>query len=499
MRATSSLVSRSNRLRILIALLALSIPASAEERISEYERALGSIDQIEAYRYCREIASPKYAGRLTGHEGYAQAARWAAGKFAEWGLRPLPGAEGFLQPFPCPYTVVEGSSLTLVRGGPGGTDRAVDLRPLEDFLPMMFTDGGAVESELVFAGWGIHAPELGYDDYEGIDAAGRFVLCFRGTPDRRRLEFEEHDQHRHRMETAQRMGARGLFYIYDEPVANPNGDRLEGFLCGIVSETIGDTILAGTGWSADALRDTLSQTGRPRSFPTGTRARYSAQVVHDADATGYNVSAMLPGSEDGPDRTCVVLGAHFDHCGEHMGYIFPGAQDNASGSAVVLEIARAFAGLDRAPARTVVFVLFGAEEMGLIGSYRAAEFIEARFDSITAMLNFDMDGQGDGTSCGVTPEPPELRRAVEQADSLVGTLRRVREITHVGVRSSDYAPFFLKGAACAAFFSNGPHLHYHRPQDTIYRINPEMLGDVARLGFGTAYRLAGGAGVPGGR
>ena len=106
------------------------------------------------------------------------------------------------------------------------------------------------------------------------------------------------------------------------------------------------------------------------------------------------------------------------------------------------------------------------------------------------MFNFDMVGEGDGASCGYTSEPPELLAALEDADRHVKTLRRKWEIKHVGVRSSDFAPFFLKGAPCVACFSNGPHLAYHETGDTIYRINPDILADIARLGFLASYRWA---------
>jgi hypothetical protein len=106
------------------------------------------------------------------------------------------------------------------------------------------------------------------------------------------------------------------------------------------------------------------------------------------------------------------------------------------------------------------------------------------------MLNFDMVGEGDGINCGITVDPDGLKNTVLKADETVSTLRRTWEIKDVGVRSSDYAPFFLKGAACAALFSNGPHLHYHKPGDTIYRINPDMMADAARLGFLTALMRA---------
>ncbi|MDD3643238.1 MAG: M28 family peptidase, partial [Candidatus Krumholzibacteria bacterium] len=328
-----------------VGLIAFTTSGTAEIVAQDYERCLESIDPLAAYRYCRELASPKYSGRLTGHEGYTAAASWAAGKFAGWGLRPLPGAEDFLLPFPCPYTVVRSSSMTLLLRDGEGAPVEKELEAPDDFLPMLFTDGGSAEAAFVFAGWGIHAPELGYDDYEGIDATGRFVICFRGTPDRERIEFEEHDHHRRRMETARRMGAAGLFYIYEEPLANPNGERIEGFLCGIVSEAVTDTLLRGTGWQVESLRDTLALTRRTFSFPLNAGARFSAEVEHDPDAVGYNVAAMLSGSDPSSARTCVVVGAHLDHCGAHMGMIFPGAQDNASGSAVVMEIARAFSSL----------------------------------------------------------------------------------------------------------------------------------------------------------
>ena len=136
-----------------------------------------------------------------------------------------------------------------------------------------------------------------------------------------------------------------------------------------------------------------------------------------------------------------------------------------------------------------MFALFGGEEQGLIGANYFAEHFPARFTRIAGMFNFDMVGEGDGASCGYTREPPELLGALEDADLHVKTLRRKWEIKHVGVRSSDFAPFYLKGAPCVACFSNGPHLAYHETGDTIYRINPDILADIARLGFLASYRV----------
>jgi hypothetical protein len=316
------------------------------------------------------------------------------------------------------------------------------------------------------------------------------VICFRGTPDSSEEGYKEHDTHRKRMLTAKEMGAAGLFYIYEKPMANPNGDLLEDFFCGMISSSRADSILVSSGMNSEGLRNALLEDRHPHSFETGWKALFSAEVEHFRDGTGYNAAAVLEGSDPDLKSDCIVLGAHLDHCGRHMGMTFAGAQDNASGSAVVMEIARAFSLLEKRPARSVIFVLFGAEEMGLIGSTTFAGFVSENYAGIEAMLNFDMVGEGDGVSAGVTAGPGGLEETLAEADRTVNALGRTWEIREVGVRSSDYAPFFLKGACCAAFFSNGPHMHYHRPGDTIYRINPHMLADTARLGFLTAYSRA---------
>lgn len=477
--------------RLVLAALLVPCTLLSEGDGESLSGAYGTIDPLDVYSYCREIASGRYEGRLTGHEGYTAAAAWAAGKFEEWGLKKPVGLEGYLQPYPSPYSVVDEAELVLYVAGEGG-DGACDTLSLEngvDFIPQLFTDSGDARAGLVFAGWGISAPDLGYDDYEGIDPAGKFVVCFRGTPDRSRREFDEHDHHRRRMDVAKGRGALGLFYIYPEPIANPNGDWIEGFTAAIISSGTADTLLAERGITSDGLRERLLESGSPESFELGSEAHYTVSARHFPDGIGYNVVGYVEGASEADAGECVVLGAHFDHCGAHMGMVFPGANDNASGSAVVMEIARAFSFLESPPERSVMFVLFGGEEKGLEGSYWFAGHLPEAFTGVAAMINFDMVGEGDGAGCGYTPG---LKEVIDRADAGVGMLGRTRVIERVGVRSSDYAPFFLKGAECISFYSNGPHLHYHKTGDTIYRINPDIMADIARLGFLCAYYCAGG-------
>lgn len=450
-------------------------------------RGLSTIKPEDAYSYCRTMALPKFAGRFTGHEGYTEAAKWAAGLFKDWDLKPIGRETGYLQPYPSPYVLINTSEMILY---PAGGRKEIKLRPVTDFLPLLFSGSGDHTAELVFAGWGIHAPDLGYDDYAGMDVKGKFVLCFRGVPDSAGARFQKHDHHRFRMQTAKEMGAAGLIYIYDEVGANPNGDYTPAFLPAEISIQTADKILAEKGVTAADLRTDLRTYKRPISFPLKSKVRLSVDSTPYPDAVGYNVTGYVEGSDKDLKKEVIVIGGHFDHCGEHMGLLFPGANDNASGSATVMEIAQAFAETEKKPKRSVVFVLFGGEEMGLQGSTYFSENLPPMFTTMAAMFNFDMTGEGDGAWAGYSADPPELKAALDKAAEKIKILRGARAMRSVGVRGSDFAPFYQKGVPVISIGSTGPHLAYHQPGDTIYRINPEIMADIAKLAFIAAYRWA---------
>ncbi len=459
-------------------------------------RGLESIKPHDVYDYCKTLALPKYSGRLTGHEGYTEAAKWTASMFKQWGLKPMNEKEGYLQAYSSPYTVIEEAEMRLLlsqmKMGSQKEEsfKEIKLKPEADFLPLLFSDSGDHTAEMAFAGWGISAPDLDYDDYAGLDVRGKFVLCFRGTPDRSDERYQEHDHHRFRMQTAKQKGALGLFYIYPDPLANPNGDWIREFTPAIISEKIADRILEEREITSQDLKKDLQTYKKPLSFPLQSKMAFRVQASHSPDALGYNIVGYVEGSDPVLKKECLVIGGHFDHCGKHMGLLFPGANDNASGSAVVMEIAEAFARIRQKPKRSVVFVLFGGEEMGLQGSTYFADHLPSQFTKVDAMFNFDMVGEGDKAGCAVGVKPDELKKVLEQADVSLQILRGIYVVKSVGVRSSDYAPFFQKGAACVSFSSNGPHLHYHLTDDNIYRINPDIMADIARLAFISAYSWA---------
>lgn len=488
-----------NDLRCLSAVIGMAVAAfctpgeAASPATSTVAGAAQKASPLGAYSLCREMASPAFAGRLTGDAGYTAAARWAAETFKKWGLRPASEKGGFLQAYPSPYTLVDRAEMALFLPDarePSGF-REVKAEPVKDFLPLLFSDSGDRTGELVFAGWGISAPELGYDDYAGVDVSGRFALCFRGTPDPEDVRYTDHDQHRTRMRAALKKGAAGLVYIYDKPQANPNGDFLSGFLPAEISQSMADKVLETKGLTSEQLRKDLARYRRPLSFQLQAKIRLAVASRHFPDGEGYNVAAVVPGIDADLKNECVVVGAHFDACGPHMGMEFAGANDNASGSASVMEAGRIMASLETRPRRDVVFALFGGEEKGLEGSQFFADHLPPPYTRVVGMVNLDMTGEGAGVWCGYSKAHETLSALVGRVDAALGSkVVGKRAFERVGVRSSDFAPFFTKGVPCVNFSSDGPHVFYHEPGDTIYRINPDILADAARYAFLTAWLMA---------
>lgn len=482
---------RSLGIFALVLLLAASSIAQPPDK--NLRDGLASISPAETYDIVKTLARPEYAGRLTGHPGYTAAAQWAAKKLAAWGLKPISGKDGYLQPYASPYTIIDKAEMTiLLPDSPADPAKApaykeMKLVPEKDFLPLLYSDSGDRTAETVFAGWGISAPEIGYDDYAGLEVKGKFVLCYRGTPDESDKRYQSYDEHRTRMKTAKDKGALGIVYVYDEIASNPNGDFLEGFTPAMIGPKVMDAVLKDVNSTSADLKKSLTTWKRPVSFPLRAKIHLAVASRHFPQAVGYNVVGYIEGSDPKLRREGVIIGGHFDHTGAHMGLLFPGADDNASGSATVMEAGKAMAALAHKPKRSIIIALFGGEELGLQGSTWFSEHVPGPFDKVAGMFNFDMTGEGDGLWGGVPAEPAEFKGALEEADKSVNVLRGLGVIRGVGVRGSDFAPFFLQGIPAASLGSNGPHLAYHQTGDTIYRINPDIMADAAKVAFLAAY------------
>jgi hypothetical protein len=436
------------------------------------------------------LASDALEGRGVGLPGLDTAADFLAGEFAADGLKPLPGMTGYFQPF-------NYNALLSLTPRTGLTVNAQPLKLEKDFSPLGMSAVGPFSGSTVFVGYGMTDPTHHYDDYAGIDVHGKIVIAMRYEP----VDANGHSRFADdptawsngallitKAEQAAKHGAVALLVVTP---ADHGPDDLLPFastFAGASSAAIpmlhvSQSVVRQIFPDFDKVRADIDSTAQPHSV-----ALPEAQIsgVVDAEHKTYhlrNVMACLPGV--GPNAgEYVVVGAHYDHLGRgrlgHQlgppGSIYPGADDNASGTATVLELASQLSH-GPAPARTIVFMCYSAEEEGLIGSEYFVKHPPIPLDKIIAMVNFDMVGRlrngllymgGQGTAA-------DLDGIVKSA--ALGTDLTLKSIGRGGLGPSDHMAFAQQHIPVLFFFS-GIHADYHRPTDTYDKINYDGIEDV---------------------
>ena len=459
-----------------------------------------SFDGARAKAEVTWLADPARTGRGVGTPGIAAAADWIESQMKGIGLAPA-GSDGYRQVFEAPVgaRLLEGNALSLA-----GRDQRLSV----DWQPFTFSDDGKVEGEIVFAGYGITAPELGYDDYAGLDVKGKIVLLaqdFPGEPDPK-SPFRDPNNYRYgewryKVTNARDHGAAAVLAVRDD-WNHPARDEIPPWKgspssrAGLMAARITLEALKGAGIDAAALASPIGTDLKPRSRALGTRAAMQVAVVQEKARTA-NVVGRIAGSDPAVADECVIVGAHYDHLGfggensaspEQIGQPHLGADDNASGTAALLEIARAFAA--EAPARrTVVFAAFSGEELGLLGS---AQFVKTPpagcpLGKMQLMVNLDMVGrpqQGKLYVHGVDTAKGLRETVKEQADRAPPIALRV-EVGGDGFGSSDNTSFYAKDVPVLYLF-NGAHADYHRVSDSADKIDAAGLAEAARLGWRAA-------------
>ncbi|HYG66314.1 MAG TPA: M20/M25/M40 family metallo-hydrolase, partial [Anaeromyxobacteraceae bacterium] len=425
-------------------------------------------------------------------------------RFEEAGLAPA-YESGPLQWFEAPWraTLKDGNALRI-----GEATLALE----QDFIPFGFSDDGTVEAEVVWAGHGITAPDLGHDDYAGLDVKGKVVVVAQDFPreadpaspfrDPRHYRLTEW---RYKAINARDHGAAALLAVRDV-WAHEGADDVPPWRgqvssrAGIVAARVTAAALARAGLDVRALAAAGGAGGRAPASPP-LRARLSVAVEHERARTA-NVVAILPGRDPAVAGECVVVGAHHDHLGfggdaslapDQTGAVHPGADDNASGIAALLAAARAFAA--EGPARrTVLFAAFAAEELGLLGSAQlvASPPPACPVDRMQLMVNLDMVGrprdgklyvQGAGTAKGLREEVT----ATAAAERRLPLTLAFGEGDGYG--PSDHTSFYARDVPVLFLFS-GPHADYHRPTDTAEKVDAAAVAAVARLAHRAARAAA---------
>jgi hypothetical protein len=449
------------------------------------------------------LASDKLKGRGDGTKELDEAAQYIAKRFKKFGVKPAGDNGTYLQHFKITVGAQMGANNSVTYQS--GATRTTLTAP--DFVPFSFSEAVTVQAPLLFAGYGITAPEFNYDDYKGVDAKGKIVLVLRHEPqenDEKSVfagkQLTTHAEIVNKAINARNHGAVGMILVND--LGNHPGEPDElikfGTLTGPeemqiaalqVKAAVVEEWLKPAGKSLEELRQAIDKDLSSHSFALPPPAQVALSVdVKRVRKEVANVIGVLAGQDEKLAGQCIVVGAHYDHLGlgdqhslapSQIGQIHHGADDNASGTSAVLELADGFAHERPRSAHTLVFVAFAAEETGLLGSSYYTHHPACSLDKTLAMVNMDMIGRVSKHKLyvGGTGTSPGFKKLVEDADRDLGF---DLSYSASGYGASDHMSFTVRGVPVLFFFS-GLHSDYHKPSDTWEKINAEDGARVVRL------------------
>jgi aminopeptidase YwaD len=461
------------------------------------------LDDIKA------LTTPAMEGRGDGTKGLTRAQHLIEKRYKSLGLEPA-GSNSYLQPF----TVITGAQLkgkNTFTVSSGAEKR--ELKAKQDFVPFSFSASGEARGSLVFAGYGITADEFHYDDYAGLDVKDKIVVVMRYEPPSFAVKEGNHGLTRNaqlisKAINARNHGAKALVVVNgklgdgEEDVltrfGSVSGPENVGILFIQVKNDVADGWLKAASKSLADLQKQINDATKPASFALAENEVASVAVnIRTTRATVNNVLAYLPGKTHGKDEEYVIIGAHYDHLGRgnfdslapsQVGQIHPGADDNASGTAGVLELARLLAPQKGQLRRGILFMSFAGEELGLLGSAAWVKEPTRPLDKAVAMLNMDMVGRikDQKVYIGGVGTGSTLKAAVEQA---AGNSGFKIEYSPGGYSSSDHTSFVAKKIPVLFFFS-GLHSDYHKPSDTWDKIDPQAAARLVNVVGTTGESLA---------
>ncbi len=451
-------------------------------------QVLHSISSHTLFDYVKELASDKYEGRLTGTEGYTASADWVAARFAEWGIKPAGDNNTYLQAFSNPYTLIfEDCEVSL--NIPVKDSFIKKYYTYEDeFIPGATSGSGEVTAEVIYVGYGITAPELGYDEYKGVDVKGKIVLMEREAPvspgknPELFKKWRPYSFHQYKLENAVAHGAKGMLYNYG-PISNPNNAYAKDLIYSHVGNAAVADAFSGTGRVHKEVVEKIKQELKPQSFSTGKVFTVKNTTEHHPDGVGMNVIGILEGVDPKLKDEVIIVGGHLDHLGRCY-EIMPGANDNASAVAVILGLAEAFSKSAIQPRRSIMFLCFGAEEQAVAGSKYYLEHPVVPLEKTIAFINMDGVGCGDTISALAAKNYPEFWGYIKKANDQYIHRKILSWYFANNARPRlDAARFMWKGVPTISFSVRGAPSYYHVTKDDIDTITPEILEDMTQLLF----------------
>ena len=508
---------------IVTAALIAAIPAYSQEK------SLRVITRGESEKHMKYLSSDNLEGRRTGSEGSSAAAEYISSTALKMGLKPLPGQDDLFQPLEyLRVTPVPGESIMTLKDSTGTILHSAGVTPL-----MPPNDNVSLNGEIVFGGYGYMNSEEKYNDFAGISVNDRIVIIMTRSPELRGTGLPASATGINEMVEVRKLPmimlqkARAVFFVADPAMGTDiSADLLSmgssyqliplfkqqifNFTLNAyaISMETADILLSRSGVTLKQMQDSIAKSRKPASFIVpGVQAGIQINVTRDT-VISPNIIAYIEGSDPVLKDEAVMYTAHYDHVGRDIsGNIYNGANDNASGSVGLLNIASAFAALDRKPARSVIFFWTTGEEEGLHGSTYYTENPVWPLEKTVAAINFDMIGRSrSDTDTGASLNGQyditgrDTIKVISGADcrelvSLAGDactesgIYMIDEGKGTHFSGSDHYPFFRKGIPVLFFFT-GLHRDYHKPSDDFEFIDFDKLLKVSQAGFLTGYDVA---------
>jgi hypothetical protein len=445
------------------------------------------ITSSEIQDHINYLASDQLEGRMTGTPELYIAAEFLKKEFESYGLKPLFNGSYF-QEFPFMEKLeLSSENILELNFENESLSESYYMVVGSDYTTLSFSDNLLVESELVFAGYGISAEELDYDDYANVDVKDKIVVVFRNHPDMEspHSEFEQYSSLRYKTTIARDRGAKGIIFLNTSDKTNDelitlkydNAGKIKDISAVQLKRNLADDMFRNYNTDIFSIQKLIDSLKTPASF---TLKNYSAKILTDVKevrGTSVNIGAYIDAGNENFKDEYLVIGAHFDHLGWggdnslYMGEpsIHNGADDNASGTTGLLELAEKFTSIKNQLDRKIVFIAFSGEELGLLGSSYVVNNFPIPIENNITMINMDMIGRlndkndlivyGTGTSS-------KWKNILDDKNEYDLNLTFNDE----GFGPSDHSSFYGKKVPVLFFFT-GTHSDYHKPSDDADKIN----------------------------
>ncbi len=489
---------------LFLYLLLVLIVSPVQFAISGSDCENAQITPEEIIGHIRFLASDELEGRMSGTPGAKRAADYISSEFKKAGLKPLGDKNSYFQRFSFTKGILLGSNNSLELEVDNKSTR---LQLGEDFNTLSFSSKGEVEGDLVFAGYGISAPELDYDDYKELDVKDKIVLVLRYTPEEYdpKSPFYNYAALRYKAMNAREKGAKAIIFVtphYAQEEVNLTTIGLDhsysdsGIKSLVLRREKAQEIMSASGKDLKSLEENLSKKKTSSFIFTNTRAKVRTDLIEDRGESA-NVIGIIEGSDPVLKQEYIVVGAHYDHIGfgernsrsdnKTGDNIHNGADDNASGIAGLIELAEFFSCKRDSLKRSLVFIAFSAEELGLIGASFYVDNPRLPLDKTVAMLNMDMIGRLDQNKLTVfgVGSSPSWNELINNANS---DFEFELSLNNSGFAPSDQSAFFAKKIPVLHFFT-GLHDDYHTPSDDWEKINSKGEQKVLMLISGLVTEL----------